>query len=103
MSFKPINNSPLTIISLLGMAGCDGGGMEMLNIGWERQGPVGPPKKNCDLTQTGAIFRQEGSGSMSINSYVMCCGRPGRFFLMVFTLSPCGNNDSRDWWYVTEA
>ena len=29
-------------------------------------GPVGPRKKNCDLAQTGAIFRQEGSGSPSI-------------------------------------
>ena len=34
-------------------------------------GPVGPRKKNCDLAQTGAIFRQEGSGSMSVNSTVV--------------------------------
>jgi hypothetical protein len=26
----------------------------------------GPQKKNCDLAQTGAIFRQESSGSMSV-------------------------------------
>ena len=38
-----------------------------------RRGLVGPQKKkkNCDLAQTGAIFRQEGSGSMSINSTVV--------------------------------
>ena len=40
----------------------EGGGTEMLNIGWEGEGGSGwTPKKNCDLAQTGAIFRQEGS------------------------------------------
>ena len=34
-------------------------------------GPVGPRKKNCDLAQTGTIFRQEGSGSMSVDSTVV--------------------------------
>ena len=49
-----------------------GGGTEMPNIGWEGGGgPVGPRKKNCDLAQNGAIFRQEGSGSMSVNSTVV--------------------------------
>ena len=48
-----------------------GGGTEMPNIGWEGGGPVGLRKKNCDLAQTGAILRQEGSGSMSINSTVV--------------------------------
>ena len=46
-----------------------GGGTEMPNIWWEG-GPVGSRKNNCDLAQTGAIFRQEGSGSMSVNSTV---------------------------------
>ena len=45
----------------------EGGGTEMPNIG----GPVGPQKKNCDLAQTGTIFRQEGSESMSVNSTVV--------------------------------
>ena len=48
-----------------------GGGTEMPNIGWEGGGPVGLRKKNCDLAQTGAILRQEGSGSMSVNSTVV--------------------------------
>ena len=47
-----------------------GGGTEMLNIGWEGV-QSDPPPKNCDLAQTGAIFRQEGSGSMSVNSTVV--------------------------------
>ena len=41
----------------------------MPNIGW--WGPVGPRKKNCDHAQTRAIFRQEGSGSMSVDSTVV--------------------------------
>ena len=33
-----------------------GGGMEMLNIGWEGGVWSNSKKKNCDLTQTWAIF-----------------------------------------------
>jgi len=43
----------------------------MPNIGWVGGGPDGPRKKNCDLSQIGAIFRQEGSGSMLVDSTVV--------------------------------
>ena len=61
--------------------------MPIIGVG----GPVRPRKKNCDFVQTGAIFRQEGSGSMSVNSTVVqnvLWSFRKFFFYMVFTLSP---------------
>ena len=46
-----------------------GGETEMPNIGWG--GPVGPRKKIVTSPKTGAIFRQEDSGSISVDSTVV--------------------------------
>jgi hypothetical protein len=45
--------------------------MEMPNIGWMGGVQLDPEKINCDLTQTEAIFGQEGSESMSVDSTVV--------------------------------